>query len=204
MQRQPVGHQHPVTRADDERKKVVIREVGIAGAGRDIQRSRECPVAADEYLSRQKVPSHRKVVIRQFPSIVRQNRCATAQFLETCFPDARLTVCALDEQAFADVIRQPCAIHGVRLEILDAHQAEERTDLEVVVVDFRRLDFAAVDLGLDHRLRLVADHLDGLAATTAGHEREYQRDAQPPQKKNENPTVHASGSSLLSLSVKTT
>ena len=47
------------------------------------------------------------------------------------------------------MVGQPCTVDDVGSEILDAHHADERTNFEVLTVDGRLLDLAALDLRID-------------------------------------------------------
>ena len=88
----------------------------------------------------------RQRVVRVVALVVGQQVGRARQVLVAGAPGARLADGRFQEEVFGEVIGEARAVDDVALEVLDAEHADVSADLEVLGVDARAADLAALDL----------------------------------------------------------
>src|SRR5262245_25053556 len=198
VQGQPIGSQHPGANTKVDRELVFLRETRAANASDQVERRVHGGLAAEEDLARQEVVAEGDVVVGEIAVLGDAN---VRQFLDARqarfgAPDSRF-----DEQVLGDVVGELHAVQRVGAEVLDAHDSEERADLEILRVDLRRLDFTSFHFGHDDAAGFPLRLRNGDVLRPAMCATSQQNAA---QKKNANPPLHSSISSLSLRLVNTT
>ena len=116
-------------------------------------------------LAGKNVVAQRHVIVGILALGVCEQLRSAAQSLEARELRIGLAGRELDEEPLRHVIGEPRARDGVDAEVLDADLAGEDADLEVLGIDARRLDLAALDVRLDDgRLRRIVGAHESIAA----------------------------------------
>src|SRR5262245_31534371 len=98
MNRQPVGRQHAVARAEVDRQPLISGEFDAADATQQIETTVHGELATDEDLARKEVVAQREAVIRETSLISGQQFDVAAERLETGFSRSGLPEIRAEEE----------------------------------------------------------------------------------------------------------